>query len=415
MPMDVEIITIGDELITGHTLDTNATFMAHRLAAIGLPTTRVTSVGDSVDAIADVVQQALRRSQVVVASGGLGPTDDDLTKKAIVKVFKRNLVFHEDVLEDIRARYARRGIEMPSINQNQALLPQGAVLFQNKIGSAMGICFDEDGRIFVALPGVPAEMRQIMDDSVIPYLQKKMPGPALAVVKVRTTGIIESKLAEMIGQELKLEPGVRLAYLPSYGGVDLRVTASADSDDEASRKAGELARYLETVCGRYIYGTNSDSLESVVGQLLRDNDRTLSVAESCTGGQLGMLITSVPGSSAYFLGGIVAYSNGLKERQLGVSRQVLSEHGAVSRECADAMALGCRRLFESDYALSVTGIAGPEGGTDEKPVGTTYIGLSSKHGTYSRSFNLGTLREAVRARATYAALELLRREVLDIR
>jgi len=374
----------------------------------------LSSVGDSIEQMVEVFRLALKRAQVVITSGGLGPTDDDITKKAIVKVFKRNLIFHEDILEDIRARYATRGIEMPAINQNQALLPQDATFFANKYGSAVGICLAENDRVFVSLPGVPDEMKQILTDDVIPYLQRIRTGPTLKVVKLRTTGIIESRLAEMIAPELKLEVGVKLAYLPSYEGIDLRIIAAGESEDEAAQKAQNLVRYLESVCRGCIYGSNDDTLEGVVGQLLIDNDKTLAVAESCTAGQLGMLITSVPGSSAYFLGGIVAYSNDVKMQLLSVDPDIINQHGADSEQCAKAMAEGCRKALSSDYALSITGIAGPEGGTEQKPVGTTFIGLSSMHGTYARKFNFGTNRHSIRTRATYAALELLRREILDI-
>lgn len=375
---------------------------------------RLSSVGDSVEEMVEVFRLALKRAQVVITSGGLGPTDDDITKKAIVKVFKRNLIFHKDILEDIRARYASRGIEMPAINQNQALLPQDATFFTNKYGSAVGICLAEKDRVFISLPGVPDEMRQILTDDVIPYLQRIRTGPTLKVVKLRTTGIIESRLAEMIAPELKLEAGVKLAYLPSYEGIDLRVIAAGESEDEAAQKAQNLVRYLESVCRGCIYGSNDDTLEGVIGQLLIDNDKTLVVAESCTAGQLGMLITSVAGSSAYFLGGIVAYSNDVKIQQLFVDPDIIKQHGAVSEQCAEAMAKGCRKALSSDYGLSITGIAGPEGGTEQKPIGTTFIGLSSVHATYAREFNFGTNRHSIRTRAAYAALELLRRDILDI-
>jgi nicotinamide-nucleotide amidase len=413
--MDAEILAIGDEIITGHTVDTNTAFIARQLTGLGLNVKRLSSVGDTLDEMAEAFRLALKRANVVITTGGLGPTDDDVTKKAIVKVFKRNLIFHEEILEDIRARYAKRGVEMPAINQNQALVPQGAKIFANKFGSAVGICIAENDRIFIALPGVPSEMKQILVDDVMPYLRGRKTGAGIKVVKLRTTGIFESRLAEKIVPGLKLETGVKLAYLPSWGGVDLRVIAAAESEQEAAEKAQKLVRYLESVCGKYIYGKDNDTLEGVVGQLLKDNDKTLSVAESCTAGQLGVLITSVPGSSAYFRGGVIAYANDVKVGQLSVDPGIIKEHGAVSEQCAIAMAEGCRKLFGSDYALSITGIAGPEGGSDEKPVGTTFIGLSSIHATYAKKFNFGTDRQSNRARATYAALELLRREILDIR
>lgn len=413
--MDVEIITIGDEILSGHTIDTNSAYISRELAAIGFPVKYKSSVGDSMEQMEEAFRLALKRVRVVITTGGLGPTDDDITKKALVKVFKRNLIYHEEVLEDVKRRFERRGIKMPAINQNQALLPQGATFFPNKIGSAVGICIAEEGRIFISLPGVPAEMKQLTEDSVIPYLKGLKTSMAIKVVTLLTTGIIESRLAEMIKPKLKLEAGVKLAYLPSYGGVSLRVTATGENDELAEERARETVRYLESVCGAYIFGRDDDTLEAVVGQLLKDNDRTLAVGESCTGGQLGMLVTSVPGSSAFFLGGVIAYSNNVKINQLGVKREIIEEYGAVSEPCAIAMAEGCRKLYESDYALSVTGVAGPEGGTEEKPVGTTFIGLASVHGSYARKFTFGVKRDINRTRAVYAALELLRREMLDIK
>ncbi|MEW6051902.1 MAG: competence/damage-inducible protein A [Candidatus Zixiibacteriota bacterium] len=412
--MDVEIITIGDEIITGHTIDTNASFIASRLMDIGLAVKFKTSVGDNVEAMEEAFRLALKRCQIVITTGGLGPTDDDLTKRAIVKVFKRNLVFQEEILEDIKKRYARRGLEMPAINQNQALLPQGARIFPNKHGSAVGINIAEDGKIFISLPGVPSEMRQIITDEVLPYLKALKTGKPLKVVKLRTFGLIESRLAEMIIPNLKLEPGVRLAYLPSPRGVDLRIIAQADDESQAAEKAQNLTRYLDSVCGKFIYGRDDDTLESAVGQLLLDNDRTLAVAESCTAGELGMTITAIPGASRYFLGGVLAYANEAKTELLDVDEKILIEHGAVSEQCAMAMAAGCRKRLHADYALSITGIAGPDGGTDDKPVGLVWIGLASAHGSYAQTFQFGSNREYNRSRAVFAALDMLRREILDI-
>lgn len=413
--MEVELITIGDEIITGHTVDGNAAYMASQLVDSGFIVRYQTSVGDNSEDIEEAFRQALKRVEIVITTGGLGPTDDDITKRSIVKVFKRNLIFHEDILEDIRARYAKRGIEMPAINQNQALLPQGATFFPNKNGSAVGICIAEQGRIFISLPGVPFEMQQILGDHVIPYLLGLGARQAVRASKVRTTGIVESRIAEMIIPDLKLEPGVRLAYLPGYRGVDLRVIASAETQEEADEKARTLVRYLEEKVGRYVYGYDNDTLESVVGQLLRDNDRTLSVAESCTGGLLGATITSVAGSSDYFRGGVVSYANTVKLQELGVPQDVIDKHGAVSEMCAVAMAVGCRERLDTDYALAITGIAGPEGGTEDKPVGTVWLGLATARDTRGHLMKLGGMRDVIRERAVYGALEMLRREILDIR
>ena len=412
--MDIEIITIGDEIVTGHVVDTNSTYLAHQLSEAGFFVRYMSSVGDSIEGMEEAFRLALKRAQIVITTGGLGPTDDDLTKRAIVKVFRRNLVFHEDVLEQLKERFRHRGVEMPAINQNQALLPQGARFFPNKYGSAVGICLAEEGRIFISLPGVPMEMKQIVSDEVIPYLRGLRTGHTLAIRKLRTTGIVESKLAELITGTIKLDSSVRLAYLPSFSGVDLRVMATGGTEVEAADKARTVERQLAEVCAKYLYGREHDTLEGVVGQLLKSDKCTLAVAESCTGGQLGMTITSVSGSSEYFKGGVIAYANDVKSAQLGVSEELIRAHGAVSEECAIAMASGVRKLLDSDYALSITGVAGPDGGTDDKPVGLVYIGLASSKNCYARKFRFGAERASTRTRAVYASLELLRRELLQI-
>lgn len=413
--MKIEIITIGDELLTGHTLDTNAAYMATSLLDNGYDVSYLTTTGDSMEMMIDAFRLALSRAEFVITTGGLGPTDDDMTKKAIVKVFKRNLIYHEEILEDIKKRFEKRGIEMPAINQNQALLPQGAKIFPNRFGSAVGICITESGTTFVALPGVPREAEQIFSDEVIPYLMNIIKQKPKKIIKLRTTGIIESKLAELINPNFTLPSNSKLAYLPSYGGVDLRIISQGDTFENAEDNALKIKRQLESVVGKYIYGQNDDSLESIVGQLLLDNDKSLATAESCTGGHLGGLVTSVPGASKYYMGGIITYSNASKIEELKVSPEIIEQHGAVSEECALAMAVGCRDKFKTEYALSITGIAGPDGGTETKPVGTTYIGLASTHNNYARRFNFGNDRNINRIRATYSALELLRRDMLDIK
>ena len=412
--MDVEIITIGDELVTGHTVDTNSAFIARALTELGLTLKYKTSVGDSIELMEEAFRMALKRAHLVIATGGLGPTDDDLTKRAIVKVFKRNLIFHEEILDDIKERFRRRGLEMPALNQNQALLPQGATFFPNKLGSAVGICITEEGRVFIALPGVPSEMKQILIDEVAPYVRKLHIGQALKVVKLRTTGIFESALAELIMPGLKLEQGVRLAYLPSYSGVDLRIIASGADEIQARSKANALVKYLEVVCGKFIFGRDSDTLEGVVGDLLRERKQTVSVAESCTGGHLGMVLTSIGGASDFFVGGIISYANEVKSAQLGVSEKILATDGAVSEASAIAMAKGVREKLGTTYALSITGIAGPGGATESKPVGLVYIGVASPQRVFAKKYQFGIDREINRTRATYTAIDLLRREILGI-
>lgn len=412
--MEIEIITVGDEIITGHTVDTNAAFIAQHLTEAGFIVRHRSSVGDNVEAMEEEFRLAWKRSQIVIVTGGLGPTDDDLTKRAIVKLFKRNLVYHEEILEQIKERYRLRGLEMPAINQNQALLPQGARFFPNKYGSAVGICIAEEGKIFIALPGVPMEMKQIMADEVMPYLRSLKTGNTLVVRKIRTTGIVESRIAEMISSNIRLDFGVRLAYLPSVRGVDLRVMATGGTEAESLDKARAVERQIDTICEKYIYGKGDETLEGTIGKLLTADQKCLAVAESCTGGLLGSTITSVPGSSAYFRGGILAYANEVKINQLGVSEKLIASHGAVSEECAKAMATGARKLFDTDYALSITGIAGPDGGTEQKPVGLVFIGLANHKTASARKFQFGANRGSIRIRAVYAAMEYLRRELLQI-
>ena len=332
--MNAEIIAIGDEVLLGHTVDTNSAFISRQLSAIGFQVSHKSVVGDSLEAMEEAFRMALRRSKVTIVTGGLGPTDDDQTKRAIVKVFKRNLILNDDILETLKTRWASRGQEMPALSQNQALLPQGAIFFPNQIGSAVGICITEHDRIFIALPGVPIEMRHLMTEQVRPYLTALKIGQATKIITLRTTGIGEVTLAEKIVPNIKLEPGLRLAYLPSFGQVDLRIVSTAQHQEDADDKASRLVRYIEKTVGKHIYGRDDDTLAAVIGQLLGDNDKTLAVAESCTAGQLGMTITDVAGASTYFVGGLLAYANEVKTEQLGVMEQILSDHGAVSEECA---------------------------------------------------------------------------------
>ncbi len=409
-----EIITIGDELLLGETTDTNAGYIARKLSGIGLSVQFKSTVGDSLERIEETIRHSLKRAQVVITTGGLGPTDDDLTKKVLVKFFKRQLVLNEQLLEEIRERYHRRGIEMPAINEEQALLPNNSTIFKNDIGSAAGIGIIENDYYFISLPGVPTEMRHVLDNEVIPFLAKQNFGQDIKITTLRLNGIVESSLAEAISADLELEPGVKLAYLPSESGVDLRIVATADSKDKAESKAQKLVKQIEKKVGKFVYGYDSDSLQSVTGQLLSDNDKLLAVAESCTGGKLGEIITSVPGSSGYFAGGIIAYSNEVKISELGVNKTTLNKYGAVSAETAIEMALGARKRFSADFALSITGVAGPGGGSDDKPVGLTFIGIATAQKSYAKEFNFGRDRETNRARASYAALELLRKDILDL-
>ncbi len=412
--MIIELITIGDEIISGHTVDTNSALIARKLLDIGFWVTYKSAVGDDPKRMEEVIYQALKRADIVIATGGLGPTDDDITKRVIVKVFRRNLVFHEEVLEDIKKRYEARGIKMPSINQNQALLPQGAMFLPNRLGSAVGIVIAEGNRIFAALPGVPREAEIMVSEQLIPYLEANLRKEHIRVIKLRTTGIIESALAEKVKSLPRLPENLHLAYLPWYGGVDLRIMSFGQTKEMATGPAENFAKQLRQVAGKYIYGENEDTLEGVIGSLLRERHQKLATAESCTAGLLAAKITDIPGSSDYFERGVVAYSNQSKMELLGVTANLLEEFGAVSQEVADAMASGVREKAGVDYGVSITGVAGPGGGTTEKPVGTVFIATSSESGIRGRKLQLGPDREMNRKRSVFAALELLRRTILGI-
>jgi nicotinamide-nucleotide amidase len=413
--LEVELISIGDEIITGSTIDTNTSYIARKLIEIGLQVTYKSSVGDDIKKMEEAFYHSLKRADIIITTGGLGPTDDDLTKRAIVRVFKRNLVFHEDILENLKKRFAARGIDMPAINQNQALLPQGAAFFPNRIGSAVGIVISEEGKIFISMPGVPGEMKIMTDEELIPYLEANVKREYLKVIMLRTTGIIESALAEKIKPLVKLSESLKLAYLPSYGGVDLRIISRGLSQEMADELAERLADQIRKTIGKYIFAEGDKTLEDAVGQLLIDRNETVAVAESCTAGMLAGKITEVPGSSSYFERGAVAYSNRSKTELLGVPEKIIEGFGAVSMETAEAMADGIRAKSGTDYGVAITGIAGPEGGTRDKPVGTVFIAVSSHKGITSRLFRLSNDRQANRNRAVYAALEMLRRVILEIK
>lgn len=412
--MIAEIITIGDELLYGARVDTNAVFLAQKLDSAGIEVKYITTTGDNMDQMVDAINLAMRRAEIIITTGGLGPTDDDITKKAICKVFKRNLIFHEDVLEDLQKRFAARGLKMPAINQNQALLPQGAKLLANKYGSALGIVIEEKGQFFCSMPGVPIEMKTITEEELLPILMARMGNTVIIRHKLRAAGIMESSLAEKIRPGLKFSEGISLAYLPSYRGIDLCIKGTGTVKEEVEAGVKLLADGIRKTAGGYIFTEDDRQLEEVVGDLLKENGLTLATAESCTGGLLGGRITAIPGSSRYYLGGVVAYANEVKMNRLGVVRDTIERFGAVSAETAKAMAAGVIKALGADLGVSVTGIAGPDGGTDEKPVGTVFVGIATSNREIARKYSLGDNREMIRKRAVTAALDMVRRELTKL-
>ena len=412
--MKLEVVTIGTELLLGLTPDTNAAELGRALAAAGVEVVRHISVPDRPDAIRAAVAESLDRTGFVITTGGLGPTRDDMTKKEIAALFGKRLVLDESVLQFIESRFRRMGRAMPAANRGQAEVPDGATVLPNPRGTAPGLWIEEDGRVVVLLPGVPSEMRGLLREEVLPRIaarQKTESGGQRVVLSrsVRTTGVAESALAERVGAiEEQIAP-LTLAYLPSVDGVDLRVTAWSLPVFEAERRLGEAVGQLLQRAGEDCYGPDGTDLAAVVLGRLRTRHARLAVAESCTGGMLGERITAIAGASDVFVGGIVAYGDEVKTADLSVPVELLAAHGAVSEEVVLAMVHGAQLRFAVEAAVAITGIAGPTGGTPEKPVGSVW--LAARFGSATRSLQrvFPGDRGEIRARAAQAALDLLRR------
>jgi len=410
--MTAEIITIGDELLYGQAVDTNSVYLGERLTSLGIEVKYKSTVGDDVKEIVDAITLAMKRSDLVITTGGLGPTPDDVSKKAICDYFGRKLVLYEDILRKVESWYAKKGVKMPAIVRNQALLPEGTIPLSNDWGTAPGIFLEKKGKLLFALPGVPIEMERIFDNGIVPILKGKIPrGKVIAFRKIRTAGISEARLHEKLSSILEESGDVGIAFLPSHFGVDLRLTIKSNNLTEAQRKLHDFEEKIQGKLEKYIYGAGEETLEKAVGDLLGEKKQTVAVAESCTGGLLGKKITNVSGSSDYFLGGVISYSDELKMKLLGVPKEVLEKEGAVSEKCALSMAEGVRKLTGADYGISITGIAGPTGGTVDKPVGLVYIGIATDKGSSARKYVFTKERELNRELSAQTALNLLRLEL----
>jgi nicotinamide-nucleotide amidase len=411
--VDVEVVSIGDELLLGYTIDTNAAHFARAAAALGIRVVRRATVGDGADEIAAGVREALDRTGAVITSGGLGPTADDMTKASIAALFGRGMYRDDAIVESLRARWKARGWpgELPEANKMQAMIPEGATILENRHGSAPGIWLEDERRRWVAmLPGVPREFRGMTKDALLPRLVAMGAGGTVVRSRtLRTTGIAESAVADALAEHAKDPAGVSLAYLPGWEGVDLRLTVRNVSADEADTRLGAAAALLRAKVGKWIYGEDDADLTVLVLDALRERGMRIAVAESCTGGMLGMRLTAIPGSSDVVLGGVIAYANAVKVAELGVREETLQAHGAVSAETAREMARGARERMGADVGVSITGVAGPGGGTPEKPVGTYCVAVDVRGEVRSmRTSSVGD-RHEVRQRATQAALSLVRR------
>jgi nicotinamide-nucleotide amidase len=402
------IVSVGNELLTGRTADTNAAHIADRLRTVSLPVASIYGVADEEAAIARALDLAAHDADVVMVTGGLGPTDDDLTRQAFARFLGVELVRHEDLLERLGQFFARRNIEMPARNVIQACIPRGATALPNERGTAPGIRAQKDGTLLFALPGVPAEMEHMLETTVLPELRGLVSRQAVAVRRLKCFGAGESTVAELVGDAMRRGRNPLVNCTVHAGVITLEIVATAVDRAAADTMAAREEQSLRARLGELVYGVGDQTLAEVVGETLARTGRTLAVAESCTGGLLAKLITDIPGSSRYFTEGWVTYSNPAKSRELNVPPEMIDEYGAVSEQVARAMAQGARRRAGTDFAVGITGIAGPEGGSEQKPVGLVYLAVDSEEGTDTSRHVFPSDRQAVRWRAAQTALNLLR-------
>ncbi len=410
--MRAEIIATGSELLSGGVPDTNSVFLSEELLAIGIETAFKTVVGDNEKDMEEAVRRALERADAVFITGGIGPTDDDLTRKAVAKVVKKRLVLNDDALAAVKAVLASKKKEYLSANDRQALIPAGARLLENRVGVAPGFYIDEEGKFLAVLPGVPEEMRAMFSGGLKQIVEERTEGKSFLRRRVlRTSGMSEPAVNQAIQDLMKgSNPTIGLTVKPT--GVDIRIIARGSSQDRAAAAAEKTEAEIRKRLGDAVYGADDQGMEEIVGALLKQRGQTLAVAESCTGGLVGARVTNIAGSSDYFERGVVAYSNRSKTELLGVPADLIEKHGAVSREVAAAMAQGVRERTGADLGLSVTGIAGPGGGSEAKPVGLVYIALASSAGVKVDEHRFLGTRDQVRLRASQAALDMVRRHLI---
>jgi nicotinamide-nucleotide amidase len=412
--MKAELITIGDEILIGQIVDTNSAWMGQQLNLQGIEVYQVTSVHDNHDHILKAFQEAENRVDLVLITGGLGPTKDDITKKCLCEYFETELVYHSEVFEHVRSLLSSRNVVINQLNRDQALLPANCTVLHNSAGTASGMWFERNNTIFVSMPGVPFEMEAIMTEEVFPRLVQLGITQSIVHKTVLTIGLPESMLAEKIEKwESALPEFIKLAYLPSPLMVRLRLSAYGSDKSLLEAEIANQVKELLTIIPENIFGFDHDNLAMVIGRTLVESSQTLAVAESCTGGNIAHYVTSNPGSSAYFKGGVIAYSNEIKTSLLNVPSEIINKFGAVSQEVAEAMAQGARKVLQTDYSVATTGIAGPDGGTEEKPVGTVWIAVAGPSGVKSKMYLFKHNRERNIIRTSQTALNMLRTFILN--
>jgi nicotinamide-nucleotide amidase len=409
--MNAEIVAVGSEMLTPQRVDTNSLYLTAELNNLGVEVVGKYVIGDHLERLASAVRLALSRSEIVILSGGLGPTEDDLTRDAVALALDRKLIYHPEIADALEQRFARLNRKMAEVNKRQAFLIEGAGILPNDRGTAPGQWLEESGAVLMLLPGPPHELKAMFERQCLARLARLVPPQVIRTLELRVAGMGESDLDQLIAPVYKKYENPATTILAAAGDIQIHLRARCATQAEADALLVEVAGPIELLLGDRIYSRNGESIETVVGDLLRKNHATVSVAESCTGGMLGERFTQTPGSSEYFVGGFITYSNEMKIEMLGVTPEILAEHGAVSKETAEAMARGARRRTNSTYALSITGVAGPDGGSEAKPVGTTHIGLAGPTGTEVLKRQFIGDRARIRSFASQMALDLLRRRL----
>lgn len=407
-----EILTIGDEILYGQITDTNSQWISTQLDELGVKVIRKTTVGDTETDMLNAFAEAEARADMVLITGGLGPTNDDLTMPMLAKYFGCDIVLNQGVLDHVKAFFESRGRTFTELNRRQALVPEIAEILHNDLGTAPGTWYERNGKVFVSMPGVPHEMKHLMKEAVLPKLAEFFQTPVIYHKLIKTVGIGESFLATKIeAWENALPEHISLAYLPSVGHVKLRLTAVGEDKEQLAKDVEAQIDLLKPLAGKYIYGYNGTSLEEAIGELLKKHQKTIALAESCSGGYVQHKITTIPGSSEYFQGGVVPYHNDHKINILGVKAETLEAHGAVSEACVAEMAEGARRLFKADIGASSSGIAGPGGGSEEKPVGTVWIAFADGEKTITKKLQLTKNRQLNIELTAISVLNLVRKSL----
>jgi nicotinamide-nucleotide amidase len=408
-----EVIAIGNELLSGLVMNGNAAYLGQALSEVGLPVRWSSVVADDIGEIQGALSQALKRASVVIVTGGLGPTPDDVTKEAVANFFGLELELRQDLLEAVKARFERFGRSLPEASRGQAIFPRGAEVIPNPLGTAPGMHIHHERREVFVLPGVPHELQGMIESYVAPWLQENRPAPPVLAKTLQTTGIGESLILERLRDAEHIHELVQLAFLPSPTGVMLHLTAKSSDPHEAEAQIAEAEGLIRERVGEFVFATGKQNLAEVIARILTNRSKTIAVAESCTGGLVANTLTNIPGSSNFFERGFVTYSNRSKTEMLGVPKELIEQHGAVSEEVARAMAEGARRKAKTDYGLATTGIAGPDGGTPEKPVGTAWVAVADARETVAEKIQVGYTREANKMRFAQAVLFLLYKKLMQ--